>query len=191
MALAGTPAESFPSYTIGPATPKQVTWRDNHVELDNGNCRNVFLLEYFGTSGPIRKANCKPNEVDVPTVIGYTLAKAKARLALQPLTASVVFKPAKPGQPIDRVIDQFPRTGTLSSFQTVTLVFAKPLHGVVPRLIGFALGQARHQLRASGLDFAGPTAAPPNAVVISQWPRPGVAAAPHMRVKLMIATANG
>ena len=52
----------------------------------------------------------------------------------QPLTPQLVYKPAKAGQRIDVVLRQFPRAGTLSSFDRVTLVLAKPLHGLVPRI---------------------------------------------------------
>ena len=34
---------------------------------------------------------------------------------------------------------QFPLGGTLSSFDKVTLVLAKPLHGLVPHVVGLSL----------------------------------------------------
>ena len=189
-ALADTPPSSFPSYSVGYAVPKQVTLRDGRVQLDNGNCRNVFVLEYFSNFRP-RTADCKRNEVDVPTVIGYTLQAAKARLALQPLTPNVVYKPARPGQRLDLVVGQFPRTGHASSFDTVTLVLAKPLHGVVPKVVGLPLARARARLHAIGLAIQAPANSADGTIVLAQWPRPGVAAAPHMRVRLTLRGTAG
>jgi len=127
----------------------------------------------------------------VPTVIGYTVQQAKARLALQPLTANVVYKPAKPGQRVDTVVGQFPRTGHASSFDTVTLVLAKPLHGVVPKVVGLSLARARSRLHAAGLDAQAPSGASDTAIVVAQSPRPHVAAAPHMRIRLTLRGRNG
>jgi len=116
-----------------------------------------------------------------------TLARARLRLAGQPLTPNIVYKPARPKQRVDLVLDQFPRRGRASSFDTVTLVLAKPLHGIVPRVIGLSLPQARARLRARGLvpgvaRFADGHAAR----VLAQVPAAGVAAAPRMQVKLIV-----
>jgi penicillin-binding protein 1A len=189
-ALAHTPPSSFPSYSVPYSVAEQVTWRNGRLQLDNGNCRNVFSLEYFADAVP-KTASCKPNEVDVPTVIGYTLKAAKARLALQPLRANIVYKPARPGQSLDRVVGQFPRSGTASSFDTITLVLAKPLHGVVPNVTGLTLARALARLHAHGLVVMTPPDAPESAVVRAQRPRPGVAAAPHLRVRLMLRGTGG
>ena len=86
LALAGTTPESFPGYAYRAAAAKRVVWRDGSLELDNGYCRVTELVTYFAGHGPARTANCKPNEVDVPRVVGMSLARAKVRLALQPLT---------------------------------------------------------------------------------------------------------
>ena len=190
-ALNRTPPQSFPSYNVPYPTAKQVTFRNGKLELDNGNCRSVFVVEYFTGSGPKRTANCKPNEVDVPSVIGYTLTKAKERLALQPLNASVVYKPAAPGQRLGVVVNQYPRTGTASSFDTVMLVLPKPLNGVVPKVVGLPLARARYRLHAAGLDVQAPQGAADRTVVVRQSPRPGVAAGAHMRVRLTLREAAG
>ena len=185
-ALNHTPATSFPSYSVPYPVAKRVTFRNGEVELDNGNCRSVVVVDYFAGSEPKRTAGCKQNEVDVPSVIGYTLVKARQRLALQPLKASVVYKPATPGQRLGVVVNQYPRRGTASSFDTVMLVLAKPLHGVVPNVVGLRLARARQRLRGRGLDLQIPASADESAVVLHQSPRPGVAAAPHMRVTLRL-----
>src|SRR5262249_55519935 len=162
-----------------------VVWRDGRLELDNGLCRETSLVSYFSGSGPSRRANCKKNEVEIPRVVGMTLARAKLRLAGQPLSANLVYKPALPKQRVDLVLAQFPRRGRASAGDTITLVLAKPLHGVVPHVIGLSLPQARARLRARGLvpgiarfdeGHAGR--------VVAQIPVAGVAAAPRMQVKL-------
>ena len=187
LALAGTTPASFPGYSYPYAVSKRVVWRDGRLQLDNGLCRETALVSYFAGRGPTRTANCKKNEVAIPRVVGLSLARAKLRLAGQPLSANIVYKPAQPKQRIDLVLDQFPRRGRASSWDTVTLVLAKPLHGVVPRVIGLSLPQARTRLHGRGLvpgiaRFAEGRAGR----VLAQIPAPGVAAAPRMQVKLVV-----
>jgi penicillin-binding protein 1A len=187
LALAGTTPEAFPPYSYQYFSPKRVVWRDGVLRLDNGHCRQTELISYFAGRGPGRTADCKPNEVEVPRVIGMSLARAKIRLGAQPLTPNVVYKPARAKQRIDLVLDQFPRKGRLSSYDTVTLVLAKPLHGVVPKVIGLSLRDARRRLRRTGLvpvieRFADGRAGR----VLAQTPVAGVAAAPRMRVTLVV-----
>ncbi len=187
LALAGTTPESFPPYSYQYSSAKRVVWRNGVLQLDNGKCRGTELISYFVGHGPGRTAACKPNEVDVPRVIGMSLARAKIRLGAQPLTPNVVYKPANAKQRVDLVLDQFPRKGRLSSYDTVTLVLAKPLHGVVPKLIGLSLNDARRRLRARGLvavieRFADGRAGR----VLAQMPVAGVAGAPRMKIRLVI-----
>ena len=186
LALADTEPEPFPSYNLQYASPKRVTWRDGRLQLDNGYCKETALVAYISGRGPRGTANCRPNEVEVPRVIGQPLAQAKARLAAQPLAANVVYKPAKPKQRLDVVVDQFPRRGRLSSFDTVTLVLAKPLHGVIPNVVGLTLARARSRLVAAGLSPQAPEDASDTARVVSQRPRPRVAAAPSLNVTLVV-----
>jgi penicillin-binding protein 1A len=189
-ALAKTPPQSFPSYSVPYSVPQRVTWRDGRLELDNGYCKDTIELEYFSGMGP-RKADCRPNEVDIPSVVGQTLARAKARLALQPLKATVIYKPARPRQPVDVVVGQIPRSGHASSFDTIMLVLAKPTHGVVPRVVGLPLSRARARMRGAGLVLTAPDRAATGAVVLRQFPRAGVAAAPKMRVSVLVRAAAG
>jgi membrane peptidoglycan carboxypeptidase len=187
LALAGTDAESFPSYAYPYSSSKRVVWRDGRLQLDNGLCRETALVSYFVGHGPSRTANCKKNEVDIPRVVGWTLDRAKIRLAAQPLTANIVYKPAKAKQRVDLVLDQFPRQGRASSYDTVTLVLAKPLHGVVPRVTGLSLREARSRLRARGLVVEVERFAEGRAGhVLAQMPPAGVAAAPRLRVRLVV-----
>jgi beta-lactam-binding protein with PASTA domain len=120
-----------------------------------------------------------------------TIARAKIRLAAQPLTTNIVYKPAKPKQRLDLVLDQFPRRGRLSSYDTVTLVVAKPLDGVVPKVRGLSLADARRRLRARGLVPAVTRFALGQAgEVLAQMPPPGVAAAPRLRVRLVVGRGS-
>jgi penicillin-binding protein 1A len=186
-ALAGTPVESFPPYSYQYSTARRVVWRDGTLQLDNGHCKNTELVSYFSGRGPARTATCKPNEVDIPRVVGMSLTRAKLRLGAQPLTANIVYKPAQAKQRVDIVLDQFPRKGRLSSWDKVTLVLAKPLHGVVPRVVGLSLADARSRLRHKGLTPAVDRFADGRAGrVIAQMPVAGVAASPHMQVRLVV-----
>jgi penicillin-binding protein 1A len=138
--------QSFPSPAFTPTQPRRLVLRDGTWQETNGNCRNTIEVVYFeGVPAP-PTANCKPNEVEVPSVIGDTYAEAQARLAQQPLTPVVVYKPASPGQRIGVVVGQIPARGRLSSYDKVTLVFAKPIHGLVPKVVGLTLPQARAKL---------------------------------------------
>jgi beta-lactam-binding protein with PASTA domain len=164
-----------------------VLWRDGRLQLDNGYCRGTTLVSYFVGKGPHRTANCKPNEVDVPRVVGMTLARARTTLAAQPLTANFVYKPALPKQRLDLVLDQFPKRGHMSSHDTVTLVLAKPLHGVVPKVVGLPLPSARARIRSRGFvpvieRFDEGEAGR----VLAQAPPPGVAGADRLRLRLVV-----
>jgi penicillin-binding protein 1A len=168
--------------------------RNGVVAADNGNCRSPKLVVYLPDKGPARKADCKPNEVAVPNVVGQPVAKAKARLALQPLLASVVYKPANPRQRPGVVVRQYPSDGTLSSYDKVTLVLARPLHGVVPGVIGLRLPRARAKLeRVRLLPKVVRMVPQPKQLgrVLFQAPKGGVAATPGMEIRLVVAAKTG
>ncbi len=167
---------------------KRVVRRDGRLTLDNGLCRGAREIAYFAGRGPTKTAGCKPNEVEVPLVVGQTLSAAQRRLAGQPLTPVLVYKPAKPLQRVGVVLDQFPRRGRLSSYDDVTLVVAKSLHGVVPRVLGLTLREARVKLRRLDLEprIAGFTDGRAGRIV-AQAPLGGVAAKPGMVVNLVVA----
>jgi penicillin-binding protein 1A len=169
------------------AAPQLVVQREGELQLDNGLCRERVELVFFSALGPKRTADCRENEVDVPVVLGRGLAAAKERLASQPLTPRVVFKRAAPGQRVNVVLGQRPKGGHLSSFDQVTLVVARPEHGVVPDVRNLPLNVARMRLRARGLeaDVRGHVDGPPGTVV-SQSPRAGVAAGPELVIELTV-----
>src|SRR5204862_3902823 len=128
-------------------TSEPIVDRFGHLRVDNGNCRDVRDIVYLPWARIPATANCKPNEVEVPNVVGENVLRAKERLGLQPLKAQIVYRPAAPLQRTGVVVDQIPRKGTLSSYQKVTLVLAKPQHGVVPGLVGKPLTEAQRQLK--------------------------------------------
>jgi penicillin-binding protein 1A len=183
LAAMNTQPKSFPSPPYLGSQARRVTYRDGRIELDNGLCRSTSLIVYFTGRAPSHTADCKRNEVDVPDVVGWTVSGARTRLAAQPLTAQLVYKPASAGQRIGVVLKQYPAGGTLSSFDKVTLVLAKPLHGVVPRTVGMSLRAAR--LRLAKLKLV-PQATGSTGRVVAQKPAPGVAAAPGMKVRLVV-----
>jgi beta-lactam-binding protein with PASTA domain len=91
-------------------------------------------------------ADCKRNEVEIPDVVGRSLGYARTRLQGQPLTPTVVYKPAKTGDRVGYVVGQFPRRGTASAFDKITLISEKSLHGVVPRVVGLGVAKAKAKL---------------------------------------------
>ncbi len=187
-ALAAIDAQpaSFPTPPYLSASSRRVTYRDGQIELDNGRCRDVSFLVYFTGRGPAKTANCRLNEVEVPNVIGWHLDAARVRLAAQPLTPQVIYKPATAGQRIGVVVRQFPKAGRLSSFDKVTLVLARPLHGTVPKIVGLNLRQARAKLRKLKLQTVIRFGDGKAGRVVAQEPRAGVAAAPGMTIRLRV-----
>jgi penicillin-binding protein 1A len=178
--------QDFPSVSLPYSVPREVVYRDGQLELDNGNCQSTKQLLYFEGKGPARTANCKRNEVDVPRLIGQTVAAANTRLAAQPLTPQYVYEPAKPRQRLGIVLRQYPARGTLSSYSKVTLVLPKALHGIVPRLIGLRLARAEARLDRLHLKWKVAGNPPPGAKVIAQTPGPRRAAERGLVVTLVV-----
>jgi beta-lactam-binding protein with PASTA domain len=166
--------------------PKYVVYRNGQLELDNGNCHSPRQLLYFAGRGPARRANCKVNEVDVPRVVGETVAAANARLASMPLTPNYVYQPAKPREPLGIVLRQYPARGTLSSYQKVTLVLPKALHGIVPKVVGLRYARAKARLSRFHLRWKVDGAPPGSAIVTWQSPRGHTAATKGLVVRLAV-----
>ena len=57
-----------------------------------------------------------------------------------------MYKPAKVGDRVGYVVGQFPRRGTASAYDKVTLIAEKSLHGVVPRVVGMRVAKAKAKL---------------------------------------------
>ena len=110
-------------------------------------------------------------------MIGWHVDAAACGSSAQPLTPQVIYKPATAGQRVGVVLRQFPKSGTLSSFDKVTLVLAKPLHGTVPKIVGLNLRQARaklHEAAGSRRSSASATARP-----AGSWRRSRAPASPR------------
>jgi penicillin-binding protein 1A len=183
----GAEPEDFPSPSIPYASPRNVTYRDGRLQLDNGYCHETETIEYFGESGPRNTADCLPNEVQVPNVVGERASRAADTLAAQPLTAAYVYRPASPRQKLGVVLKQFPAGGGhLSSGGKVTLVLAKSLHGVIPNVVGLPLDRARKRLERLKLDVKVHGNDAGSARVVSQSPQRGRAAAPGLTVTLVV-----
>jgi penicillin-binding protein 1A len=188
LAYLEEPPESFPYPSYGQVVARQVVFRDNKTMLDNGNCNNVRQILYFVGTGPANEADCKPNEVDVPNVIGTRLAVAKAQLASMPLTADVVWRRARPGQELGKVIDQKPKSGTLSSWSRVRIILPRATNGRVPNVVGMEIEQAQRRLARrllagrvqSYVDGESP------GIVVGQFPQAGLAATRNMTVRLVV-----
>jgi penicillin-binding protein 1A len=177
----------FPSPPPTYGVVKRVVTRDGRLALDNGYCSGSRELLFMDGGGPEKVADCKPNEVEVPEVIGEPLAEAQARLSAQPLTPELIWKPAAPREPVGVVLRQFPARGTLSSHDEVRLVLARARHGVVPPVVGRPLSAARAVLRRNKLvprvvRFADG----PRNRVLFQTPKGEVAAVPGMEIKLVV-----
>ncbi len=181
--------EDFPAPPPLYASPVTVVNRNGVLERDNGVCKNTYQLEFFGSEPlydgrPTHLADCKKNEVEIPDVVGEPLPAARARLEGQPLTASVVYKPAKPGDRIGYVVGQFPRRGTASAYDKITLVSEKSLHGVVPRVVGLTLARAEAKLHKLHLEVK--VEGGRSGRVVSQSTAPRTAADPGSQIVLTV-----
>jgi penicillin-binding protein 1A len=181
------PRESFMPRPPAYGSSLYVVDRFGRLSVDNGVCHGVKSVVFMDGSPPLPTANCKPNEVEVPQVVGETFTTARARLAAQPLRASAIFKPARPKEPVGIVLRQIPDRGTLSSHDEVKLVLARPQHGVIPDVVGKTLAAARADLRRAKLvPRVVKLTNGPAMQVLFQAPKSEVAAAPGMLVRLVI-----
>lgn len=177
---------SFDSPPYLGAVPMWVVKHGGSWQRDNGYCRGARLIAYFSGHGPETPADCKPNEVDVPLVVGMTEDAAVASLAAQPLGAQLVYKPAKPGKVPGIVVDQIPRAGGLSAHDDVTLVVSKARYGLLPNFAGSSLKAVSRELARLKLRSRIVTAPGHAGTVLRQTPRAGVSAAPGLMVTLVV-----
>ncbi len=188
LAYLRAPPETFPPAPSLYAAPVTVVNRGGVLERDDGVCHNSYQLEFFGGTGPSRVATCKPNEVEIPDVVGQALGAAKARLEGQPLSASVVYKPARTGDRVGYVVGQFPRQGTASAYDRITLILTKSRHGVIPRLVGLPLATA--EARVAHLHVRLHLKGGTRGRVVSQSPAAQTAAAPGISLTLTLKRAR-
>jgi penicillin-binding protein 1A len=177
----------FASAPYLPTTAKFVARRGERLMLDNGRCPSRYEVVYFSGSGPTQVANCRPNEVEVPDVRGLLLRDAEERLGRQPLTTEVVYDWAEPLQRAYTVIGQRPRQGFALPFDRVFLTVAKPRHGVLPNLVGKRLDEAEVKLAKLKIEPDISWAEGEPGVVLHQSPKAGLAAAPGVTVRLVVA----
>jgi penicillin-binding protein 1A len=189
-ALKGVPPEGFPYPSTPYVAPKLVVRRGDRVLLDNGLCRSRQEVVYFAGKGPSQTANCLQNEVQVPDVRKLTLAEAQARVAAQPLTADLVFAPAAPRHEPGIIIDQRPRAGYRSSYDRIILVVSKATQGVIPNLVGRNLADARLRLKKLKIEPQIRWVTGKPGTILRQKPRAGLAAAPGMKVELVVARSG-
>ena len=183
----GAEVKYFPSPPAFYGPSLRVAVRGRHLVLDNGHCRDTVTLEFMDGRAPSRTGQCKPNEVDVPRVVGETVPLALQRLQAQPLTPAYVYKPAAPGQRLDVVVAQYPARGTLSSYDRVLLVVPRAVHGVVPNVIGLNVDSARKRLgKARVGEVVVRFVEGKRGRVLAQKPRAGVAAGGELTMKLLV-----
>ncbi len=177
-----------PPYLGGAST--WVVRRDGAWQLDNGYCRGARLIAYFSGEAPDSEADCKPNEVSVPLVVGMTEAGAEATLAGEPLSAKVVYRPAKAGTLPGLVVDQDPRRGGLSANDEVTVVVSKAQYGLLPNFVGSSVVDVQREAKRLKMRVRARTAPGRMGTVLRQVPEPGVAIAPGMRVRLVVGDGS-
>ena len=186
-ALRGEEPLGFPEPGQPYAAPKLVVRRGDRLLLDNGLCRERQEVVYFAGRGPDRTANCLENEVEVPDVRKLELDDALVRVESQPLTAKLVYRPAAPLQRVGVVVDQFPKRGYRSSYDEIILVVSKATRGVIPNLVGRDIDDARLRLRRLKLEPRITWADGDPGRVLRQPTRAGLAAAPGVKVELVVA----
>jgi len=180
--------QTFPSPPYLGYSERRVAYRGGAWRLDNGYCKATLPVVYFaGRSPAAGTADCKPNEVAVPSVVGQSVGAATARLALQPLGVQLVYAPARPGARPGVVIRQYPARGGLSAHDNVILVVTKARYGLVPDLVGSAAAAAEAQLRKLHMKITIAYGKGQSGTVLRQSRPAGVAAAPDLPIKLVVA----
>jgi penicillin-binding protein 1A len=165
---------------------KRVVYRGGAWKLANAYCRTSEAVVFYSGRGPTNDAGCLPNEVAVPTVVGRSAESAKARLAVQPLEAKIVFAAAPARSRPGVVVRQYPATGALSAHDTVTLVVTKARYGLIPDLVGSSLADARPQLRKLQLTLEIAYAKGASGTILRQSLEPGVSAWPRLTIRLVV-----
>ncbi len=173
-----------------PGEVRRVVRRGGGWKLDNGYCPGTVSIVYVAGRAPSETAECYANEVSVPVVVGSTLDAARSTLSSVPLGSDVILIPAKAGRRPGLVVKQEPRGGFLSAGAPVQLYVTQARDGVVPNLVGSSAIDALAQLRALRVR---PTIAyepGPTGVVLDQSVEPGVAAAPGLRLRLVVGRST-
>jgi penicillin-binding protein 1A len=182
---------SFPAPPYLGSSGNWVVRRDGTWQLDNGYCHEARLLAYFSGHAPSTTADCKPNEVSVPRVVGMSADEAVAQLAAQPLGADIAYVPAKAGQAPGLVVNQDPRRGGLSANDSVQLWVSKAQYGQLPNFVGSSVADVNGELKRLRLRVQAVSARGPSGMVLRQRPRAGVAVKPGLTVRLVVGDGSG
>jgi membrane peptidoglycan carboxypeptidase len=171
---------SPPEYS--PSEPRSVVLRDGILQADNGYCRGARQALVFYGDAPRKTADCKPNEVEVPKVVGVPIDEARKQVAATPLSPLAIYKPASAGQPLNVVVRQDPKAGRrVSAGERVILVLAKPEHGVIPKVVGLPVDSAKEKLEGLKLE----TEVRGEGRVVAQSPKWGTALVPGAAITLV------
>ncbi len=181
--------ESFPYPPSQYASPVTVVNRGGLLMRDNGVCHSAYQLAFYSGQEPKKVATCKPNEVEIPDVVGKSIGAAKTKLEGQPLTPLIVYKPAKTGDRIGYVVGQEPRQGTASAYDKITLISEKSLHGVIPRVTGMPLARAQRTL--AKLQLKVKVDGDSKGVVVTQSRAAGTASAPGLDITITVRGTRG
>ena len=190
----GIEEDESAAFTPAPYLGSTTSWvveRDGKWQLDNGYCRGARLVDYFSGKGPSTTADCKPNEVSIPLVVGMTADEAVAQLAAQPLGAEIAYVPAKVGKVPGIVVNQDPRRGGLSANDSVQLWVSKAQHGQLANLVGSSVEDVNRELTRLHLRVKAVSAPGRAGIVLRQYPRPGIAVRPGLTVRLVVGDGSG
>jgi penicillin-binding protein 1A len=178
----GWKPQPFPPPEYSPAEPRSVVLRDGILQADNGYCRGAHQALVFYGDAPRKTADCKPNEVEVPKVVGVPIDEARKQVAATPLSPLAIYKPASAGQPLNVVVRQDPKAGRrVSAGERVILVLAKPEHGVIPKVVGLPVDSAKEKLEGLKLE----TDVRGEGRVVAQSPKWGTALVPGAAITLV------
>jgi penicillin-binding protein 1A len=172
----------FPPPEYAPAEARSVVLRDGILQADNGYCRGARPALVFYGEAPRKTADCKPNEVEVPKVVGVPIDEARKQVAATPLSPLAIYKPAAAGQALNVVVRQDPKAGRrVSAGERVILVLAKPEHGVIPKVVGLPVDSAKDKLEELELE----TEVRGEGRVVAQSPKWGTALVPGAAITLV------
>ncbi len=178
------PAPYLPSYAL------RVVFRDGRWRRDNGYCPATRVISYFAGRTPGSTARCYANEVSVPVLVGRSVESATVALQSVPLSADVIYVPAKPRTRPGEVIRQTPRGGFLSANGTVRLFVSAAQNGLVPNLVGSSLPDARAQSRELRLRLRVRYGDGPSGTVLQQSIEAGIAARPGLPITLLVGRGS-
>ena len=135
---------------ISAARRRWVVKRGGEWRLDNGYCRGARLVAYFSGAGPSTTADCKPNEVSVPLVVGMTEA-ARPRDARRAAARCEDRLRAGEGRQASRARrrTRIPRRGgSLGARHGHGSVVYEGAHGLLPNFVGSSVADAQREADA-------------------------------------------